>query len=152
MDIYLFLYLVFVVAPVGTIVHECGHLLGAGTVQADKITLSIGRGKQMISFSLKRIRITVYAIFFLGGQARSKRKTSYKPMEIIWVTFCGLLSSSLFAVLFYFLYNAYSSPYIKLLFLFNGWLAIVNSIPFKINGMQSDGYTICKEIFHIAKK
>lgn len=152
MDIYLLLYLVFVVAPIGTIIHECGHLFGAWATQADRITLSIGRGKQIMSFSGKKMQITIHAIFFLGGLAQSKRTTPYKAIEIIWVTFCGLLSSSIFAVLFYFLYNAYPNPYIQLLFLFNGWLAIVNSIPFKIKGMQSDGYTICKVILQSGKK
>src|SRR5690625_24661 len=152
MDIFLFLYLVFVVAPIGTIIHECGHLFGAGTTQADQITLSIGQGKQVISFSGKKMHITIHAIFFLGGLAQSKRNSPYKSVEIIWVTFCGLLSSGIFAVFFYFLYNAYPNPYIQLLFLFNAWLAVVNSIPFKIKGIQSDGYTICKVIFQSGTK
>lgn len=152
MDIYLFLFLVFIVAPIGTLIHESGHLIGARTIQADQVTLSIGRGKQIGSFSLKRIRIDIHAIFFLGGLAQSERDPPYKPTEIIWITFCGLLSSSIFAIIFYLLYHTYSNYYIQLLFLFNGWLAVVNSIPFKMKGKQSDGYMICKLILRKVKK
>src|SRR5699024_9634536 len=111
MDIYLFMYLVFVDAPIVTIIHECVDLFVAWAKQAARITLAIGRGKQIMSFSGKKIQITIHAIFFLGGLAQSKRTTPYKTIEIIWVTFCGLLSSSIFAFLFYFLYNAYPNPY-----------------------------------------
>lgn len=144
MDIYLFLYLVFIVAPAGAVIHESGHLLGAAVVQAKHISLSIGEGKEIISFSFKRIHITVHLLFFLGGLAQSERETPYKPLEMIWITACGILSSGLFAALFYLMYNTYENAYLYLFYLFNGWLAVANSIPFKIKDKQSDGYVIYK--------
>jgi hypothetical protein len=150
MDISLFLFLVVAAAPAGTIIHESGHLLGACIAKADHMSLSIGKGKRIFSFSLSSIHITIYAFFFLGGFAHSRRKMPYQRKEMIWITACGLLSSSLFAAFFYLMYNTYENSYLQLLFLFNGWLAVVNSIPFKINGKQSDGYAICRLILQKA--
>ncbi|HLR66365.1 hypothetical protein [Virgibacillus alimentarius] len=152
MDIYLLLFLVFVVAPISMVIHESGHLIGAKTMRADHITLSIGLGKMIGSLSFKKIHIKFHTVFFLGGLLKSERTPTYKPLEIIWVTICGLLSSGLFTILFYLLYNIYTNYYIQLLFLFNGWLFIVNTIPFKIKGKQSDGYMIYKIILQIIQK
>lgn len=144
MDIYLLLYLVFIIAPAGAVIHEGGHLLGAASVQANHISLSIGTGREIISFSCRQVRITIHLFFFLGGLAQSEREKPYTPLEIIWITVAGILSSGLFAVIFYLVYNTYGNAYVNLFYLFNGWLAVANSIPFKMKDKQSDGYVIYK--------
>lgn len=141
------LFLLFVVAPIGTIVHESGHAIGAKLVKADTINLSIGLGKEIGTFSFKNLRMTVHLFFFLGGFVQSNRKPAYRSLEIICITAFGSVNNGIFAILFYLLNGIYYNQYIQILFLFNLWLAIVNMIPFKLKGKQSDGYMILKTLF-----
>lgn len=142
MDIYLLLYLVFVVAPIGTALHEAGHAIGAKLFHADHISLSLGIGKTISSFSYVKIRIKINAIYFLGGLASSEKNNMYKPHELICIALCGPLSNGFFAGVIYILYSIYPNSYLLLLLLFNLWIAIVNMVPFQINGKKSDGYGI----------
>ncbi|WP_373892688.1 site-2 protease family protein [Virgibacillus natechei] len=147
MDIYVLLYLVFIVAPLSSLLHETGHAAAARTVGADQITLSIGLGKRIKTIIFDNVQITFHAIFFLGGLAKSERLIPYKPWEIIWITLVGPLTNAFFALLFYILYGIYPNEYLQLLFLFNVWIAFINSIPFKIKERRSDGYLILQTIF-----
>ncbi|UJL44757.1 site-2 protease family protein [Virgibacillus sp. NKC19-16] len=146
MDIYLLLYLVFIVAPLSSLLHEAGHAAAARTVGADQITLSIGLGKRINTVIFAKVQIIFHAIFFLGGLAKSERAVPYKSWEIVWITIVGPITNALFALLFYILYVMYPNDYLQLLFLFNIWLAFVNSIPFKIKERRSDGYLILQTI------
>ena len=147
MGVYLFLlFLFFVVAPIGTIIHESGHVIGAKIVKADNINLSIGLGRKIGTLSFGNFQITVNMLFFLGGYVQSHREPSYRSLEIICITAFGSINNALFALLFYLLYGIYYNHYIYLLFLFNLWLAFVNIIPFKISGKESDGYAILKTL------
>lgn len=135
-------YLLFIVAPVGTLIHETGHAIGAGIVKADHVQLSIGLGKKIKSFSLKNFHITIHLLFFLGGFVKSNREPTYQPMEWLTISAFGPLHNIFYAIFFYYISVYFQSDYVRLLFLFNLWLAMVNIIPFKIRGKQSDGYTI----------
>ncbi|MBP1969654.1 Zn-dependent protease [Virgibacillus natechei] len=146
MDIYLLLYLIFIVAPLSTLLHEMGHAIAARVVNADNITFSIGLGKRINTFTFKEINFNIHAIFFLGGLAHNQRIVPYKKKEIIWISILGPVASGLFACLFYILYTIFPTNYWHLLFLFNIWLAFINSIPFNIKGKTSDGYLILKTI------
>lgn len=146
MDIYLLLYLVFIVAPLSSLLHEAGHAAAARTVGADQITLSIGLGKRINTVIFDNVQITFHAIFFLGGLAKSERVIPYKSCEIAWITMGGPITNAFFALLFYILYAMYPNEYLELLFLFNIWLAFINSIPFKIKERRSDGYLILQTI------
>ncbi|MBY7143452.1 M50 family metallopeptidase [Virgibacillus sp. NKC19-3] len=146
MDIYVLLYLVFIVAPLSSLLHEAGHAAAARTVGADQITLSIGLGKRINTVIFANVHITFHAIFFLGGLAKSERVIPYKSWEIIWITIVGPCTNAFFAFLFYILYGMYPNDYLQLLFLFNMWLAFVNIIPFKIKEKCSDGYLILQTI------
>lgn len=115
-------------------------------MRADSINLSIGLGKKLGTLSVKNLTITIHLFFFLGGFVQSNRKPAYRTLEIICITAFGSFSNGIFSILFYLLNNIYYNQYIQLLFLFNLWLAIVNMIPFKIKGKQSDGYTILQTI------
>lgn len=146
MDIYLLLYLVFIVAPLSSLLHEMGHAAAARIVGADQITLSIGLGKRINTVIFDKVQITFHAIFFLGGLAKSERIIPYKSWEMVWITMIGPITNAFFAFLFYILYVMYPNDYLHLLFLFNLWLAFVNSIPFKIKERHSDGYLILQTI------
>jgi len=145
MDVYnLLLFLVLVVAPIGTLIHEGGHAIGALLVRADHINLSIGLGKKIGTISFRNFQITVHMLFFLGGFVQSYRNASYRIIEVVCITLFGPINNGLFAILFYLLDGIYYNQYIHLLFLFNLWLALMNIIPYKIKGKQSDGYTILR--------
>ncbi|SDQ53136.1 hypothetical protein SAMN05216232_1940 [Virgibacillus subterraneus] len=144
MNISLLLYLLFVVAPIGTVLHEAGHVIGAKSLKADRMRLTIGSGKIVSSFFISKVQVTIRVIFFLGGLASSERKRIYKPHELIWIALCGPLTNGLTAFLLYLLNTAYPSNYLLLLLLFNLWIGLINLVPFRFKDKQSDGYTIVK--------
>ncbi|GAB3052560.1 site-2 protease family protein [Virgibacillus ainsalahensis] len=146
MDIYLLLYLIFIVAPCSTTIHELGHAFAARSVNADRITLSVGMGKRIWKVFLGRVQIIFHLAFFVGGLAKSERKIPYQSVEIIWFTIWGPITSGIFALLAYILFTMYPNGYLQLLYLFNLWLAVVNIIPFKMKEKQTDGYIILKTI------
>lgn len=144
MNISLLLYLLFIVAPIGTVLHEAGHVIGAKSMNADRMRLTIGSGAIVSTFFIRKVQITICAIFFLGGLASSERRNMYKPYELIWIALCGPLTNGFIAFLLYILYTAYPSNYLLLLLLFNLWIAVINLVPFRFKEKQSDGYTIVK--------
>lgn len=146
MDIYLILYLIFAVAPISMMLHEFGHAFAARIVQADDITISIGKGKQLKIIGFKRTRLIIHTIYFLGGFAESTRNQPYKPREIVWITIFGPITNGIIAFLFYMLNELYPNNYLQLFFWFNVWLAVVNMIPLKLKEKQTDGYLIMKLI------
>ncbi|WP_188453748.1 site-2 protease family protein [Virgibacillus oceani] len=145
MDTYLIAYLILLIAPVSTVIHELGHIIGAKLVKADSVTLSIGSGKSVCKFNIKRLHIRLHALYFIGGIAYSERSIPYKTGEIIWITLCGPVFNGIFAMLVSVLFDLTNGFY-QLLVLFNCWLAIVNIIPFRLKEKQSDGYTIIQTI------
>lgn len=149
--IHFVLPLLFLVAPVSIVMHEIGHLLGAKIVKADYLNLSIGQGKRLFSFSGETFIITVHALYFLGGETKSKRKQPYKPLDILLITAGGPIVNLLLVFVFYVIYSVYPFKYILLLILFNLWLGLGNLIPFKIRGKCSDGYIIFKAILECDK-
>lgn len=142
MNPILIVYLLLVVAPIGMIIHECGHAFGAKIIRANRITLTIGLGKQLFTFMLSNICVKIHAIYFMGGFTKTNRHTSYTNKDVFWITIFGPLNNALFAVIFFYLNVVFINPYIRLLFLFNLWLAVINLIPFKFKGKQSDGYIL----------
>ena len=144
MTVWFFLYILFIVAPISTFIHELGHVFGAKTVKAENITLSIGLGRKLMTIPFKRFQLTIHAFFFLGGFVRNKRSVPFDQWEIIRITIFGPLNNGLFAIIFYGIHQFLPNDYILVLLFFNLWLAIVNIIPFKLWGR--DGFIIFKEI------
>lgn len=140
--IIVIIYLVLIVAPISTFMHELGHALGAKFVKADQITLLIGVGKPLKTVTMRKIEFVIHKLFFTGGLTKSERKYPYKKIEMIWITALGPMMNAIIALFSYFLYLFYPNIFLYLLFLFNSWLSVVNIIPFKIKGNQTDGYTI----------
>ena len=144
MNIYLLLFLLFIVAPIGTLIHEGGHLIGAKLMKADYLHVTIGYGKKLFTFKCKNIQIIICCFFFIGGHVKNERYVPYRTIEMISIIVFGPLLNGVFAVFFYMLYDLFPNEYLFLLFLFNGWLALINLIPFKVKDKQSDGYMILK--------
>jgi F0F1-type ATP synthase assembly protein I len=142
MDIYLIAYLIFIIAPLTTLIHELGHVSGSFIVKADSIRLSMGYGKKQLAVHLKQIKFTFYVFYFLGGYTSSNRVKPYKDSEIVWITILGPVFNVASALFSYHLYKLHPSHFLQLFLWFNIWMAVVNIIPFKINGKQTDGLTI----------
>src|SRR5690625_6135794 len=140
MNIYLLLFLLFIAAPIGTLIHEGGHLIGAKLMKADYLHLTIGYGKKLFTFICQNIQIIICRFFFIGGYVKNERYLPYRTIEMICIIVFGPLLNVVFAVFFYMLYNLFPNEYIFLLLLFNLWLALINLILFKVKDKQSDGY------------
>lgn len=147
MTVYL-LYLLFIVAPICTLIHEGGHAIGAILVKADKIHLTIGAGKKIWEMRYKNFRFSVRKIFFFSGMTKNERAKAYSHIEIAIISISGPLNNIVFAILFYLAYNTdtYVNDFLLLLCLFNVWLAFTNLLPFKLRDKQSDGYVMIQAL------
>lgn len=145
--VLLLLYLIFIVAPISNFAHELGHAIGAKFAKAERIVLNIGRGKPILNFTIRKIEFQIRWLFFTSGNMFSKRKKEYQSFEIIYITFFGPLSNAIVVFIFYIVYQNLPSPYVLIFVFYNGWLFVMNCIPFKIGMQYSDGLIIIKEIF-----
>lgn len=143
-NIIILFYLILIVAPIGIIVHEIGHVVGAKIVKADKIYFSVGTGRRLICIVYQNIHLSLYALLFAGGHTSSERKRPYNKLEICCISILGPINNIFIALICYLLFDFNANRYVQLLVLFNLWLAFVNLIPFKWKTRQSDGYSILK--------
>lgn len=150
-NINLIITFLLFIAPFTIIIHEIGHMAGAIIVKADNVHLSIGQGKKVFTVSLRKLVIHIHAIFFMGGQATSKREKPYGPMDILLITISGPLMNVFLASAIYFLFKVHSSDYILLFIFFNLWVGLGNLIPFKIREKYSDGYIIFHTLINYDK-
>lgn len=146
-NIILIISFLFLIAPISNVAHEAGHMIGAFIVKADYIHLSIGKGKRIVSFTIKKLKVTLRTLYFTGGQAESNRLQAYHPIEMVFITIMGPLINLLCAFIFYLLFQVHQADYILLFILFNLWLGLGNLIPFKFKENYSDGYMILKVLF-----
>src|SRR5699024_5084975 len=152
MTIYLLIFLMVIVVPFVTFVHELGHATMALFARADSVTLQIGIGKHIKTYAFNRFSIHLCAIFFIGGLTKSERKRTYNTKEKISIALGGPLGNALFVILFVVLFYPTHNPFIQLFLLFQTWLLVINIIPFKWRGKKSDGYTIVQTIAEIVTK
>ncbi|WP_407268748.1 hypothetical protein [Radiobacillus sp. PE A8.2] len=136
-----------VIAPIGIIVHEFGHALGAVFVNADEVTLHIGSGNAFKSIKLLKINVVFHKYILFGGRALSTRTVEFTKLERIVITLAGPILNIFVVVVLYVFKQDFTSFFIELLLLFNGWMALFNLVPFKRNGQMSDGY----QIIHILR-
>ncbi|WP_249871909.1 site-2 protease family protein [Oceanobacillus saliphilus] len=146
MDSYLIANLIFVIAPLTTLIHELGHVSGSLALKADYVQLCMGIGKRKSVTTYRRVEFIVYPFFFIGGFTRSERNKPYLKSERIWITILGPIFNGISALVSYLLNEVYPSEFLQLFFWFNIWMSFVNIIPFKINGKQTDGFTILELI------
>ncbi|QGS68839.1 hypothetical protein CV093_11405 [Oceanobacillus sp. 143] len=101
MDILLLLFLILIVVPSSTLIHEMGHALAARMIKAETISLSIGRGKQLLQFRFERFQMTIYAVYFLDGLTSSSRVNPYSKRERLWITALGPVFNGIIAFLLF---------------------------------------------------
>jgi Zn-dependent protease len=146
MNTDLLLYLVLFVAPISNLIHELGHMIGAMLVKADKITIILGRGKQVFKLYFEHVDIQLGWLFFTAGLTISNRSVPYKSSEMVCITLWGPLLNAIIVFISYLIYQSIPNTYTLVFMLYNGWLFIINCIPFKIGKQESDGYIIIREI------
>ncbi|WP_339227924.1 site-2 protease family protein [Oceanobacillus sp. FSL K6-2867] len=146
MSLYLFACLILIIAPICTLIHELGHACGAKLAKADRIKLNLGIGKGHWTIAMNNLELTLRSIYFIGGVTESEREIPYKKSEIIWITFFGPMFNGVAATIIYIIYEVNPNSLLQLLFWFNVWMAVVNMIPFKIKGKQTDGFAILRLI------
>ncbi|MCC2249127.1 M50 family metallopeptidase [Virgibacillus sp. AGTR] len=140
MELIMLVYLLAIIAPISIFIHEFGHAIAAWLVGADRIYISIGTGKKGISFNFNKFYITLFPLFFLGGIALSERTPSYRPREKILISLFGPVMSGCVSVILWAIHQSHPNPFIHLSMLFNGWIALMNLLPFAYKGKQTDGY------------
>jgi hypothetical protein len=142
--IVLFFYLFFVIAPIGSILHELGHGLGALLLKAERVEIFIGIGKRIIDVTGKRLLVSLHLFFFLGGYSISQRERQYTRTEKAIICISGPALNLLVAGIASFAASFFSkNGMVDLFVYFNVWLGLINLIPFKIGRKHSDGYKIC---------
>lgn len=138
-----FLILVFIIAPVSLLFHEIGHVVGAATMRATSIRLTIGLGKAFWQTSFGNIQIVLRRFFLINSVTATVRDTPFTRREKILITFMGPSFSGLLTIITYVAYSTFvQSELLYLFYMFNLWIVIINLIPFKLGQKQSDGYTI----------
>ncbi|WP_047980002.1 site-2 protease family protein [Ornithinibacillus contaminans] len=147
MNIILLLFLVFIVAPISNLIHELGHLTGAKLAKADAIRVHIGRGRKVFQVAINQIEIVIGIVFISAGVTESRRDRTYKSYEVIYITLLGPLFNAIAVFICYLLYEVVRNEFLLLIMLYNGWLFMMNCIPFKMKDQASDGYIVLKEIF-----
>ncbi|UFJ39516.1 hypothetical protein LOK74_15815 [Brevibacillus humidisoli] len=147
-NIMLFL---FVVAPLGILVHECGHLLIAILMRVRECKIHLGVGPVLYSGS----RVTVRLAFFMGGT--TEYSVSEDPSmrgKVALISLGGPLSN----LLCYWLIQQWITSYhiesiLPTYFLmFNLWLAVMNVIPVKLGQIRSDGWLFFHNLYAFLKK
>ncbi|QQZ09816.1 hypothetical protein [Heyndrickxia vini] len=143
--VLLFLFL-FIAAPITIFIHEFGHALGSLLMRADKIEMNIGSGRKIYSIHCYKWTINVYLLYILGAHTFSEREPYFSKLEQIVITAFGPLLNGVVWFIFQWWIPIHSQNIWQLFALFNLWLFLVNLIPFKIGGKQSDGYTILQKL------
>lgn len=143
----LVIYLILVVAPFSNFVHEIGHLLGAKLAKADEITLVIGRGKKLFRLAFFNMELLIGRLFFSSGYTVSKRAEPYSNVEVFYITLMGPLLNAIIVFICYLLYQSLPNTYLLIFMLYNGWLFVMNTIPYKVGKQESDGLIMVRAIF-----
>lgn len=135
-----FLVLILWTAPLSLFLHECGHVLPALWFQADQSHLSLGSFKKLCSLRVYRVHIHIHALFFHGAHSINERSIEFTKKEKACISIGGPLMNGMISCIGFLLGTELSSFHYELFIWFNAYLAIVNSIPFRIRRRESDGY------------
>lgn len=138
----MFYILLLIIAPLGNFLHEAGHAAGAAAAQADKISITIGGGPKLLTFTIGKLTIQVNIILFAGGHHRSWRADSYSLREQRLIAAGGPFMNIAAGAAVLLLYNICPDGFLRLFCMYNAWLGLVNLLPFRLKGKASDGWTI----------
>ncbi|WP_079479899.1 site-2 protease family protein [Halobacillus salinus] len=141
------LVLILLTAPLSLFLHECGHVLPALGLRAEQSQISIGSGKRLFSLSFRRVKIHIHTIFFHGAHSLNERSIQFTKKEKAWISVGGPLLNGAISWVGFMVLNDHVSYHLSLFVWFNAYLAVVNSIPFRIKGRESDGYRFLQSFF-----
>ncbi|KHE72614.1 site-2 protease family protein, partial [Halobacillus sp. BBL2006] len=121
-------------------IHELGHVLAALAFRTEQSTINVGSGIPLIKGKIGKVRFNIRCLVFHGAHSINERKDEFSDHQKAWICLGGPLLN---AIVFFLLFLTPSfdrfSP-VTLFYLFNGYLAIANLIPFRIKEKKSDGY------------
>lgn len=138
---------IMLITPFGLFWHELGHVFAAYLMRARHITLTVGSGKPIIQGTLGHVTFEIRRILLFNSYTRIEASTYLSNKDKVIITSMGPIFSLLLSLLAYVLNLLIVKHLIwYILCLFNLWLGIINLIPFRIKGKQSDGYTILQTI------
>ncbi len=138
--------LLFIIVPLGLFLHELGHGFFAFIRNVPSIHIGIGVGKEIFSFQMGRIHVHICLFFFIGAFASYSREEAFTYMDKILISLGGPLFSLAAYWLCWWGFITLQTNFLFTLMLFNGWLAFINLIPYKVRDKKSDGYTIIEAI------
>ncbi|KGX83268.1 site-2 protease family protein [Pontibacillus marinus] len=140
------LLLLFIIVPLGLFLHELGHGFFAFIRNVSSIHIGIGRGKEIFSFQMGRIHVHISLFFFIGAFASYSSEEAFTYMDKIMISLGGPLFSMAAFWLSWWGFLTIQTNFLFTLMLFNGWLAFINLIPYKVKDKKSDGYTIIEAV------
>lgn len=148
------LFCFFTILPFTTILHELGHFFSAKLCKAEKITVRIGSGKEILKYKSGDTLFVLHMLPF-GGHIVYQL---FKPTELnfLIVSLGGPLLNGFVALLLLFPGFGHGDHWVTLWFqwlaLFNIWTCVFNIIPFKLNSYYSDGWSIIIFLRALLKK
>ncbi|UOQ93637.1 site-2 protease family protein [Halobacillus shinanisalinarum] len=131
--------LLFVVAPLGLFIHELGHTIVGLWSGAERSSLSLGIGPTLFKCKIKRLTVQLHCIFFIGGYSYNEKEVNFTPKQQAMISLGGPLSNAICAAILYMSDLPQQGQVLQLFYLFNLYLALVNMIPFRLKGRESDG-------------
>ena len=143
-----FLCFLIIVVPVSMLVHELGHAFGAILIGAASVSIQLGIGRKVLSLKFGKVRLTIRLIPWFGAYTKSMLRAETSNLKGALIPAGGpIISMAVFAILLL-SYIEWTTEWLSFALLFNGWLAIVNTIPFRLGKKQSDGYTVLYMLLH----
>ncbi|MEC3884721.1 hypothetical protein GLW00_10365 [Halobacillus litoralis] len=136
------LLLIFLVAPISLFIHELGHLFPGRYFRADQSVLHLGRGKVIGRWRKSGVHVYIHLFFFQGAYSLNERKPPFKDREKAWISMGGPIFNTITAFILFLWFKDQGGDLLRIAFLFNTYLAIMNLIPFSIKGKDSDGYRL----------
>ncbi|WP_181833112.1 site-2 protease family protein [Bacillus taeanensis] len=128
--------------------HEFGHLITAKTLRIKKIVLVMGSGPTIFTIRTVNTRIEINLLFFLGGYTTSEARveTPYWKQSLIAVggPMINLLIVFFILILLQFAHIPFYISLITPVIAVNLWIGIVNLVPFRWYGKESDGWSFIK--------
>lgn len=136
----LFVYLILIIGPIANFWHELGHTVAALLLKTDRVELTLGKGKAFTHFKINTVHITIQNIYFLGGVTNSRRAKAFNHQEKILLALAGPIFSLLLTILSFIGYLYFMHNILLMSMIYNGWIAFMNLVPFKLKNKKSDGY------------
>ncbi|WP_431799048.1 site-2 protease family protein [Halobacillus andaensis] len=141
----LLLLLLFVIAPIGLVIHELGHILGGALCRAEHSVLTIGAGSSIIRIKFQKLHIIIGSLYFWGGHSANIKNPGFTRFQKVLISLGGPAANAVVCTLLIYT-NSERAGWIDLFLLFNLYLAISNLIPFRIGRRKSDGYLIFENL------